>query len=137
MIIGRKIYFDKMSGDVIIDIGERVGDVQSTTVEQDIQTYKALSERNRETFDYIELEYGMYSQDFEKCNGYKVNLKTKQIEFSYPNPNDTAEPPTYQAPLSVEVKQLQEDNAMIAETLAIALTEIEELKKSAVLSVKE
>ena len=108
MKIGRKIYHDIATGNVIIDTGERQGSVIPTTIEQDIQTYKALSERNRETFDYIELEYGQYAQDFAECNGYKVNPETKELEFSYPNPNEEEpQEPAYQAPLSEEVKELK------------------------------
>lgn len=109
MKIGRRIYFDKDTGNVIVDVGERRGSVVPTTTEQDIKNYTALSERNRDSFDYIELEYGQYAQDFAECNGYRVNPETKELEFSYPDPNAPEEPkePVYQAPLSEEVKKLE------------------------------
>ncbi|PWA08668.1 hypothetical protein DCC39_14615 [Pueribacillus theae] len=103
MKIGRRIYHEKETGNVIIDTGERQGYVIPTTVEQDIETYKALSERNRDTFDVIELEYGQYAQDFAECNGYRVNPGTKELEFSYPDPNEPEKPPVYQKPLSESV----------------------------------
>ena len=107
--IGRKIYYDLSTGNVLVDTGERSGFVVPTTVEQDIATYKALSERNRETFDYIELEYGQYAQDFQECNGYRVNPETKQLEFSYPDPNDPdPQEPVYQKPLSEEVAETKQ-----------------------------
>lgn len=108
MKIGNKIYFDTLSGDVIMVIGERKGYVIETTLEDDITTFKTLSERNRETFDYIQLEYGQYAQDFMECNGYRVNPETKQLEFSYPDPN-TTEPqePVYQKPLSEKLIDLE------------------------------
>lgn len=83
MQIGKKIYFDLLTGDVITDIGERQGAVIETTVEQDIMTYKALSERNRNTFDYIDLPYGAFQEQFALCQGYRVNPTTKDIEFDY------------------------------------------------------
>lgn len=101
MKIGARIYYEIETGNVIVNTGERQGSVVPTTVEQDIQTYKALSERNRDTFDYIELEYGQYAQDFAESNGYRVNPETKELEFSFPNPNEE-EPQelVYQKPLS-------------------------------------
>ena len=108
MQIGRKIYYDTTSGNVILDTGEFQGYVVPTTVEQDIQTYKALSERNRETFDTIELEYGQYAQDFMDCNGYRVNPETKELEFSYPDPNEPEVEQPYQAPLSEKVKEQEQ-----------------------------
>lgn len=108
MNIGRRIYFDKKTGDILVDTGERSGDVIELTVEQDIANYKALSERNRDTFDLIDLKYGEYSQYFSECTGYRVNTKFKEFEFSYPDPNET-EPaePVYRKPLSEEVELLK------------------------------
>lgn len=109
MQIGRKIFYDIGTGNVIVDTGERQGSVIPTTIEQDIQAYKALSERNRENFDLIELEYGQYVQDFAECNGYRVNPTTKTLEFSYPDPNlpPDEQDIIYQTPLSEEVKELK------------------------------
>lgn len=104
MKIGRRIYYDKTTGNVLVDTGERQGYVVPTTIEYDIQVYKILSERNRDTFDYIELEYGQYAQDFAECNGYRVNPATKEIEFSYPDSNDEeSQQPVYQPSLSESV----------------------------------
>lgn len=106
--IGRKLYYDKTTGDIIVDTGERSGNVVGTTSEKDISTYITLSERNIETFDFIQLEFGQYSQDFAECNGYMVNPETRLIEFSYPDPNEPDIEPVYQKPLSVEVANLRE-----------------------------
>ena len=106
MEIGRRIYFELDTGNVILDTGERQDSVTTTTVERDIESYKVLIERNRDTFDYIELDYGQFSQDFSESNGYRINLETKEIEFSYPDPNETIAPPIFRKPLSEEVKEL-------------------------------
>lgn len=109
MKIGARIYYEIETGNVIVNTGERQGSVVPTTVEQDIQTYKALSERNRDTFDYIELEYGQYAQDFAICNGYRVNPETREIEFSYPDPNEPeSQEPVYRKPLSEEVAETKQ-----------------------------
>jgi hypothetical protein len=74
MQIGRRIYYDKMTGNVIVDTGERSGCVVETTVEQDFQTYTALVERVPETVDWIQLEYGQFAQDFAACNRFCVDI---------------------------------------------------------------
>lgn len=81
--IGRKLFYDVATGNIIIDTGERQGSVVETSIEQDIVTYTALSERNRETFDVIELPFGTYRDEFTTATGYRVNPTTKEIEFNY------------------------------------------------------
>lgn len=104
-VIGRKIYFDKLTGNILVDKGEARGShIIEATTEQDFQTYRVLSERNPETVGVIQLEYGQYAQDFMECNGYRVNPETGKLEFSYPDPNESEpQEPVYQAPLSVEI----------------------------------
>jgi hypothetical protein len=111
--IGRKIYFDFAIGNLILDTGERQGSVVATTIEQDIATFTALSERNRETFDVIELPFGAYQQDFAQCSGYRINVETKELEFSYPDPNAPEVEQPYQPPLSVEVTKLKQENNLL------------------------
>lgn len=113
MEIGRKIYYDITTGNVIVDTGERQGFVMPTTIEQDIETYKALSERNRDTFDVIKLEYGQYAQDFAECIGYRVNPETKELNFSYPDPNEPEVEQPYEAPLSEKVASLEQENQLL------------------------
>lgn len=105
----RRLFYDIISGEVIHEIG-RIGAVSLPTIEQDIETYKALSDRNRDTFDVIELEYDQYAQDFAECDGYRVNLETKELEFSYPDPNEPEAPPVYQKPLSEQIAELKAEN---------------------------
>lgn len=108
MEMGARIYYDKRTGEPFFSIGARSGDFIPSTVEQDIETYKALSERNRESFGVIELPYGAYAEDFAKSNGYRVNPETLELEFSYPDPNATEpQEPIYQKPLSEQVNELE------------------------------
>ncbi|SYX85886.1 hypothetical protein [Paenibacillus alvei] len=116
MIIGRRIYFDIATGSVLVDTGERSGNVVETTLDYDISVYKALNERVRESYDYIELEYRQYDESFAACNGYRINPKTKKIEFSYPDPNQPE--PVYRKPLSEEVDELKQSVAEL--TIMIA-----------------
>ena len=99
--IGRKIYYDKLTGNVLLDTGERVGFILPTTIDQDFESYEVLKERVRDTVGVIQLEYGQYAQDFAQCNGYRVNHETLELEFSYPDTNATEpQEPVYQKPLS-------------------------------------
>jgi hypothetical protein len=124
MNINGKIYYDLQTGNVILHLVEQkdVFGISPTTIEQDIATFTALSERNRETFDVIELPLGAYTQDFIGSRGnYRVNVETKKLEFSYPDANEPDARPVYQAPLSLEVVKLkQENNLLKAQTQANA-----------------
>jgi hypothetical protein len=113
MQIGRKIYWELATGNVIQDTGEREGSVIETTVEQDFEAYAILAERVPSTVGFIQLEFGELSQDFRECNGYKVNLTTGLLEFSYPDPSDPQAPPAYQTPLTTQVEELKSQNAEI------------------------
>lgn len=112
--IGRRLYFEVATGNILVDTGEKIGYVVQTTVEKDIAAYKVLSERNRNTFDYIELPYGAYAQDFAECNGYRVNPETKQLEFSYPDPNQPEAPQVFRKPLTEEVEETKQAVAELA-----------------------
>lgn len=120
MKIGRKIYYDLATGNVIVDTGERSGSVVPTTVEQDFQSYAALAERVPETVGVLELEYGQYAQDFAACNGYRVDVSGAEPElvFSYPDPEDPDAPPVYQKPLSEEVAEVKQAIAELTILLA-------------------
>ncbi len=109
--VGRKLYYDILTGNIITDTGERMGSVVATTIEQDIQVYTALSERNPETIGVIELEYGQYGEDFAACTGYRVDPATEKLMFSYPEPANPEAPPVYHPPLSEKVAELQKAQA--------------------------
>lgn len=105
----RRIYYDAATGEKIIEV-PFFGYVTSTSVEQDIANYTALSERNRETYEVLELLFTDYAQDFSECNGYRVNPETKELEFSYPDPTEPEAPPVYEKPLSEQIKELKAEN---------------------------
>lgn len=93
--IGRRIYFDKLTGNVILDKGEMQGSVVETTVEQDIMSYVALAERVRETFDVVELAFGEYQNEFITATSYRVNPTTREIEFNYDSTFDLEQYKTF------------------------------------------
>jgi len=83
MKIGRKIYFDKFTGNVLVDTGEMSGDVVETTQEQDFQIYPILSERNADTIGVIKLDFGSFSEEFASCSGFHVDIETNEIIFDF------------------------------------------------------
>jgi hypothetical protein len=113
--IGRRIYYELATGNIIQNTGERSGSVVETTQEQDFAAYAALAERVPSTVGVLELAYAQNGQDFQTCTGYKVDITgaTPTLVFSYPDPNVPPEPPVYQAPLSTQVTELKSQNADI------------------------
>ena len=107
--IGKKIYYEKDTGNAILVTPEHTGDVAESTIDQDFEKYEILKQRVRDTVGVIQLEYGQYEQDFAQCNGFRVNPETKQLEFSYPDPNATeSQKPVYQKPLTEQLKETQQ-----------------------------
>jgi hypothetical protein len=64
--IGRKIYYELTTGNVILDTGERQGDVVETTEDQDWQMYAALQPYQRSAVGVLQLEFGQYAENFAK-----------------------------------------------------------------------
>lgn len=100
MEIGRRIYFDKLTGNVLYDSGESTGSVVRLTVEEEIPLVKVLSERVRESFKVIELDFSEFSSDFKEATSYKIDTDTEEILFNYESVEDR---PKYTEPLSKEV----------------------------------
>ncbi|ANB62231.1 hypothetical protein [Anoxybacteroides amylolyticum] len=115
--IGRKIYYDKSTGNVILDTGEMMGAVVETTIDQDFEIYQTLKERVRDTVGVIQLEYGQYAEDFTQCNGFRVNPQTLELEFSYPDPTTPTQEPVFQKPLTEQVKELEQRQQIIQKAL--------------------
>ncbi|MCC3374745.1 hypothetical protein [Cohnella sp. REN36] len=121
--LGRKIYYDLASGDVIFATGEMQGEVRKTTNEEDFRVYLPLRDRVPETVGVLKLEYGQYQQDFTACSGYRVDVSgiEPKLTFSYPDPSDPQEPqapPVFVPPLSTEVERLKSENLILMEAVA-------------------
>lgn len=108
MEIGRRIYYDKVTGNIIQDTGERAGDVIETTVEQDFAAYAALAERVPDSVGSIQLDYGQYTQDFTEGRLDRIDLETLTPVFSYPDPAQPGGTITPPKPLTVQVAELEQ-----------------------------
>ncbi len=105
MQIGRKIYYEKLTGESILIIPEKFNGIQ-TTKEQDFSMYEILSIRNPESVGLIELEYGQYNSDFQTANYVMVDLETGELIFNYPE---------FVKPLSILVDELKAENELLKE----------------------
>lgn len=81
--IGKRIYYLKVDGRVVLDTGEAEGWVNPTTTEDDWRIYTELSKYNKSEVDFIELQFGEFKTEFAECTSYRVNVDTKQLEFDY------------------------------------------------------
>lgn len=106
--IPRRIYYDKTSGLPIYETGEQLSPFEPRTIEQDFEVIEELKSYNRDMVGVLELEWGRYSEDFSVCNGFRVNLTTMDIEFSYPNPNEPEAPHEFRPSLSGEIEELKQ-----------------------------
>jgi len=101
-MIGRKIYYELATGDVILIVTEKHGqNAINTTKEQDFQMYDVLAVRNPDTVGVIQLEYGQYQAEFQSARSVKVNPETKELLFEYP---------VYQPPIITQIEQLKAEN---------------------------
>ncbi len=105
IMIGRKIYYELATGDVILIVPEKHGrNAINTTKEQDFQMYDVLTARNPETVGMIQLEYGQYQGEFQSARSVKVDLETNELLFEYPE---------YVPPITEQVNQLKIKNATL------------------------
>lgn len=128
--VGRKLYYDKQTGNILVNTGEMSGNVRATTIAQDIATYKVLSQRVRSTFDVIELAFGQYAEEFRTATSYRVNPITERIEFSMsaPAPSEPTAPPVYVPPLSESIQALADENASLLMKSAVQDMQISALQ---------
>jgi hypothetical protein len=77
--VGRKIYYDKLTGNILLEKGEMFGAVRETTKEEDFRTYKELMDYNPENVGEIQLAYGERSDEFIKGGSMEVKYKTLHI----------------------------------------------------------
>lgn len=115
MKIGAKIYYDKNTGNVIVNTGERSGVVVETTVEQDFEIYRDLAQRFPESVGMIQLGYGEYDSDVSAGGVIsKVDLITLKPLFTYPTPDTEPEP---QPSLSQKVDDIEKRQDLMQEAL--------------------
>lgn len=115
-----RAYYDKLTGNGLKWYAFTSGVYRIPTFDEDYQAFVELSERNVDTIGYIDFTNGEYYQDFVQSNAFRVNPETLELEFSYPDPNETEpQEPVYQKPLT---KQLKETQQAVAELTLLLST---------------
>jgi len=76
MQIGRKIYYELSTGNVITDTGERQGDVVETTEAQDFALYSTLQPYQQSAVGVLQLTFGQDAQNF---GAYPYHVDITQI----------------------------------------------------------
>ena len=106
VILGRRIYYNKLTSEVVYDMGERVGeDITETTIEEDFKFALELQGKNPEIIKCIQLEPGEYSNEFAECVSYRINPETEEIEFIF---DDTGDSGVYEKPYKQQLEDLKQ-----------------------------
>ena len=108
--IGTKIYYCLLTGNVIKIIGDTQGYVRETTFDEDYEIYSELKEREKSSIGLLTFKYGEYPKLSKGSTGVMVNLKTKELIFSY---EELPTPP--QEPTLDEIVQEQGNKISILE----------------------
>ena len=107
--IGTKIYYCLVSGNVIKIIGDMQGYVKETTFNEDIEIYAELKERDIKTIGLLTFNYGEYPKLSQGSTGVMVDLKTKELIFSYEElPQEPIEPTEFEI-MQNKISQLEEE----------------------------
>lgn len=118
--IGQKVFYEKDTGHILVTHPSARGDeayVKDRTLDEIIAIYPVLKDRDRTTFDVIELAYGELDEDFAQSSERWVDPVTKQLKFVYRDPNTPEEPPVYRPPLTVEVDALKNELVVVKTVL--------------------
>ncbi|MFL0248851.1 hypothetical protein ACJDT4_00330 [Clostridium neuense] len=94
MKIGRKIYYLKTNGNILISTGECQGDVRETSIDEDFKMYMALKGLEQSAVGVFQLEYGQLADKFNDCTGYYIDITKNPIDanaivFSFTTPEAT------------------------------------------------
>lgn len=126
--LGKRIYYLKVDGRVVLDTGEAEGWVNPTTTEDDWRIYTELSKYNKTEVDFIELQFGEFKTEFAECTSYRVNIETKTLEFDYtpiPPAPDVPHTPTIHERLETqENRNNEQDDIMFEQSYKIAMLEL-------------
>ena len=124
--IGRKIYYEKTTGVVLYDTGERVGEnIVDSTVEEDFKYALELRNKDPENVGVLKLEPHQYNQEFAECVAYRVNPDTLEMEFGY---RYGEQPSEYDEPFSKKIAQLAERSKAVEDALLQMMIEKGEVK---------
>lgn len=122
--IGTKVYYCLLTGNVIKIIGDMEGYVKETTFDEDIEIYRELKERDRQTIGLLQFEFGKYLKLSQGATGVMVDIETKELIFTYEElPNEPTEIETMQN----KILALEEENKILKQELSVTQDAVNEL----------
>ncbi|GIP20420.1 hypothetical protein [Paenibacillus sp. J22TS3] len=116
--LGRRFFWDKVTGNIIAQRNEMEGALVESTKEQDFALYAELAGYSPEAVEMTTFEYGQYAEDFSRSTSWRFDPSTKKIQFYYPddsNPGEVLEP---QQPLTEQVTELRQAIADLTRAIA-------------------
>lgn len=118
--LGRVIYFDKSSGNVLYETGEiKSSDPNYFENVDHYTSIKALADRVRDTIGEFLLAPRDFEKDFEEGVLDRIDPVTKELYFYYPDPADPEAPQEPRKPLSEEVEALKAADLDNKEAIAL------------------
>lgn len=152
MKLGTKIYYEKLTGNVIFTRGDMQGFVKESSFDEDYEMYSDLKKYEKNKIDLIELEYGKLSDELtkNKANSYKVDVSGEPHKLVYEYINfDTGEPA--EPPKSLEelisekaaeiatkiVEKAKVENALGVAELSLKIDEVDVKSSTAVAEISE
>lgn len=108
-MIGKKLYYEKSTGDVILITLEKNNlNSVNTTAEQDFNMYEVLQARNVEQVGVIQLAYGEMREDFERSQSVMIDLNSLRPVFEFPLKENSQ---------TEQIKELKANQSFIQEAL--------------------
>ncbi|OBA05320.1 hypothetical protein A9P44_16170 [Paenibacillus polymyxa] len=115
---GRRIFYRKTTGEVLLIRGEAQGDVIESTVDDDFGFYPEIKDLDREQVGVLQLEYGQHTEDFALATAYRVDPFTHTMLFTFPTDKPDCPVPAPQKPLYDQVAELQQSDLDNKEAIA-------------------
>lgn len=93
MNVGKRLFYDTSTGSIIVNTGDRSGDIRKTTPQEDIRVYKELADRVEGTYSWMDFTYEAHKEE-ESLGGViiRIDLETKKPVFKYPDPSGNLPP---------------------------------------------
>jgi len=114
--LGRRLYYNKLTGVILFDTGERMGEnIVDTTVEEDFQYALELRNQNPEIIGHIQLQPHEYSDEFAEAVSYRINPETEELEFGFKQNFDYT---GFQKPYKQQISILEEENKAYQQRIA-------------------
>ena len=83
-MIGKKIYYELTTGNVVLTIPERHNEnAVNTTIEQDFIMFDVLQARNPSLIGVKQMEYREFQNDFDMANSFMIDVTNDRVLFQY------------------------------------------------------